>query len=91
MNFVAQRMNNEDTLESNVQKLWSFDWPGIIKKDKVHEVFLGGISFTGSRYSVKLPWKKSHQRLPDNYANSLSRMKNQLRRLKKRTSIVDTV
>ena len=24
INFVAQRMNNEDSLESNVQKLWGF-------------------------------------------------------------------
>ena len=83
VNFVAQRMNNEDSLESNVQKLWSFEGLGICEEDKVHEEFLDGIAFTGSRYSVKLPWKESHDKLPDNYANSLGRMKNQLRRLKK--------
>ncbi|CAB3976778.1 Hypothetical predicted protein [Paramuricea clavata] len=76
VNFVAQRMNDEDSLESNVTEAEE------VEEDKVHEEFLDGISFTGSRYSVKLPWKESHDKLPDNYANSLGRMKNQLRRLK---------
>ncbi|CAB4030305.1 E3 ubiquitin- ligase DZIP3 [Paramuricea clavata] len=44
VNFVAQTMNNEDSLESNVQKLWSFEGLGICEEDKVHEVFLDGIS-----------------------------------------------
>ena len=79
VNFVAERINNEDSLESNVQKLWSFEGLGICEEDKVHEEFLDGISFTGSRYSAKLPWKESHDKLPGNYANSLRRMKNQLR------------
>ena len=40
-------------------------------------------AFRGSRCSVKLPWKEGHDRLPDNYLNSLSRMKSQLKRLKR--------
>ena len=40
VNFVAQRMSNEDSLESNLQKLWSFEGLGIIEEDKVHEEFL---------------------------------------------------
>ena len=75
-NFVGQRMN-EDSLECNVHKLWSFEGLGIIEEDKVHQKFLSNISFTGSRYSVKLPWKESHDKLPDNYANSLGRMRSQ--------------
>ena len=54
VNFVGQRIN-EDSLECNVHKLWSFEGLGIIEEDKVHQEFLGNISFTGSRYSVKLP------------------------------------
>ena len=53
VNFVAQRRHIE-SLERDVQKLWSFEALGINEKDKVHE-FLDSISFTGSRYSVKLP------------------------------------
>ncbi|XP_028408222.1 uncharacterized protein LOC114530803 [Dendronephthya gigantea] len=88
VNFVAQRLSSEDSLESNVQKLWSFEGLGISEEDKVHEEFLDEISFTGSRYSVKLPWKESHKKLPDNYANSLSRMKGQLRRLRKEPALL---
>ena len=49
----------------------------------MHEEFLDGIIFTGSRYSVELPWKEGHDRLPNNCLNSLSRMKSQLKRLKR--------
>ena len=35
VNFVGQRIN-EDSLESNVHKLWSFEGLGIIEEDKVH-------------------------------------------------------
>ena len=39
------------------------------------------IKFYGSKYSVKLPWKQSHEHLPTNYSNSLARMKGQIKRL----------
>ncbi len=65
-----------------------FEGLGICEKGKVHQEFLDGIAFTGSRYSVKLPWKESHDKLPDDYANSLGRMKNQLRRLKKEAALL---
>ena len=82
VNFVGQG-NDLSSLEKNVERLWSFEGLGIVEKDdKVHEEFLDGITFTGSRYSVKLPWKEGRDRLPDNYLNSL-RMKSQLKRLKR--------
>ena len=88
VNFVAQKRDIE-SLERDVQKLWSFEALGINEKDKVHEEFLDSISFTGSRYiSVKLPWKEGHEKLPDNHANSLCRMKNQLKRLRKEPDLL---
>ena len=87
VNFVAQRSDIE-SLERNVQKLWSFEALGINERDKVHEEFLDSIKFTGNRYSVKLPWKEGHERLPDNYANSLGRMKSQLKRLKREPELL---
>ena len=87
VNFVAQRKNIE-SLERDVQKLWSFEALGINEKDKVHEEFLDSISFTESRYSVKLPWKEGHDKLPDNHANSLCRMKSQLKRLSKEPDLL---
>ncbi len=89
VNFVGQTMRwDSDSLESNIEKLWSFEGLGIVEKDKVHEHFLDGISFTGSRYSVQLPWKEDHDSLPDNYMNSQARMKGQLRRLKKEPELL---
>ena len=87
VNFVAQRSDIE-SLERNVQTLWSFEALGIDKRDKVHEEFLDSIKFTGNRYSVKLPWKEGHDKLPDNYANSLGRMKSQLKRLKREPELL---
>ena len=88
VNFVDQG-NDLSSLEKNVERLWSFEGLGIVEKDdKVHEEFLDGITFTGSRYSVKLPSKESHDRLPDNYFNSLSRMKSQLKRLKREPGLL---
>ena len=54
----------------------------------MHEEFLDSISFTGSRYSVKLPWKEWHNKLRDNHANSLCRMKSQLKRLRKEPDLL---
>ena len=86
LNFVAQRRDIE-SLERDVQ-LWSFEALGINEKDKVHEEFLDSIRFTESRYFVKLPWKEAHDKLPDNHANSLCRMKSQLKRLRKEPNLL---
>ena len=77
-----------DSLESNIERLWSFEGLGIVEKDRAHKHFLDGISFTGNRYSVKLPWKEDHDNLPDNYMNSQARMKGQLQRLKREPELL---
>ena len=78
-----------NSFESKIEGLWNFEGLGIIEKDSVHAHFLDGISFTGGRYSVKLPWKEGHDSLPENYMNSQARMKGQIRRFKKEPEIVD--
>ena len=89
VNFVGQTMSwDSDSLESNIERLWSFEGLGIVEKDRVHEHFLDGILFTGNRYSVKLPWKEDHDNLPDNYMNSQARMKGQLRQLKREPELL---
>ena len=88
VNFVGQG-SDPSSLEKNVERLWSFEGLGIVENDdKVHEEFLDGITFTGSKNSVKLPWKEGHERLPGNYLNSLSRMKGQLKRLKREPELL---
>ena len=51
----------------------------------VHE----SIFFNGARYSVKLPWKEGHGSLPSNYELSLSRTKNQIRKLRKESEVLE--
>ena len=47
------------------------------------------ISFNGTRYSVKLPWKEGHNALPSNYNISLKRLKGQLGKLRKEPEILE--
>ena len=55
----------------------------LLVNDEVHETFENEISFSDGKYSVKLPWRKGHDTLPSNYVQSLGRMQNQLRKLRK--------
>ena len=69
--------------------MWDLETLGICKENEIHEEFLDNSSFTGSRYSVKLPWKLRHAPLPTNYSLALSRLKGQLRRLKEQPEILN--
>ena len=69
------------SLDREVSRLWDVESVGIKRCDEVHESFENEIQFLEGRYSVKLPWKLGHDPLPNNFANSLSRMKSQFKRL----------
>ena len=71
-----------------MHRLWDLDRLGIKKTDEVHEAFRDNISFDGERYSVKLQWKLGNETLPTNYELSLSRMKSQVKRLRKQPQIL---
>ena len=49
----------------------------------MHETVKDDIIFTGNRYSVGLPWKIGHNKLPSNYGNCVARLQGQLRKFKK--------
>ena len=92
VNFAAHEgaVTVGDSLEGAVGKLWDLESLGIKASDVVHELFESDISFIDGRYSVKLPWKQSsHNPLPSNYANSLSRMKRQIKRLKREPEVLE--
>ena len=55
----------------------------------MYEDFVYSIAFNGTRYSVKLPWKEGHNSLPSNYELSLSRMKGQIRKLRKEPEVLE--
>ena len=88
VNFVTAESLVTDSLERDVHKLWDLETIGIRESNEVHEEFVD-ISFNGQRYSVKLPWKAGNDRLPSNYENSLSRMRSQVRKLRKEPGVLD--
>ena len=77
------------SVEENVSRLWDLDTLGIRQEDKVHEAVIDDIRFTGTRYSVGLPWKVYHNKLPSNYANCLVRLQAQARKIKKDPQVFD--
>ena len=78
----------EDTLQTDLQRLWDLDSVGIRDGDTVHEAFEKNLSFEDSKYSVHLPWKKHHKLLPDNFENSVARLSSQLKRLRREPEIL---
>ena len=69
VNFVTQQR------ESELKRMWDLETLGIKGGDDVHEELIDKIEFNGVKYSVKLPWKQGHERIPAYYANSLSWLK----------------
>ena len=49
--------NVKSSLDNEVQKLWDLETIGLKDTDEVHDDLLDIVSFTGERYSVKLPWR----------------------------------
>ena len=61
VNLIGSVHEERLNLESDVHKLWDMETIGIIEsEDEVHEAFVKSVSFTGNRYSVRLPWKEGH-------------------------------
>jgi hypothetical protein len=87
MGGIAHNVGNV-ALDDAVHRLWDLDSLGIKETDEVYEAFGDSIRFDGVRYSVKLPWKVGHATLPTNYELSLSRMKSQVKRLRKQPNIL---
>ena len=75
-------------LKVQVEKLWDLDSIGIRSDNEVHAAVIDNIFFTGSRYSVGLPWKVAHKPLPSNYVESLVRLKSQVKKLKQTPDIL---
>ena len=89
VNFVGSDSIMTESLERNVQRLWDLEALGIAGSSEVYEDFVDSIAFNGTRYSVKLPWKEGHNSLPSNYELSLSRMKGQIRKLRKEPEVLE--
>ena len=78
----------EDTLQTDLQRLWDLDSVGIRDGDTVHAAFEKNLSFEDGKYSVHLSWKEHHKLLPDNFENSVARLSSQLKRLRREPEIL---
>ena len=85
----ATNLSKKQKIEEDVHKLWDLETLGIRRGDEVYEDLLDRIKFSGERYSVSLPWKLGHKPLPFNYANSLCRLKSQMKKLRKDPSVLE--
>eukprot|EP00112_Aurelia_sp_Birch-Aquarium-sp1_P020996 Seg554.7 transcript_id=Seg554.7/GoldUCD/mRNA.D3Y31 product="hypothetical protein" protein_id=Seg554.7/GoldUCD/D3Y31 len=70
---VLPVVDDADSANILVNKLWDLESIGIREKDTVQEAFVKNITKEDGKYCVKLPLKEQHTLLPDNYDLSLSR------------------
>ena len=77
-------VSHEDvSLDSAVSSLWDLENLDILDKNSVHDEFLENIFFDKGRYTVRLPFRKHHDTLPDNFDLSVTRLNSLVRHLKK--------
>jgi hypothetical protein len=69
VNFVTDCTKQ---LDEKVKRMWDLETLGVVESNEMHDEFVESITFNGSRYSVKLPWRDGHESLPSNYELSLA-------------------
>ena len=89
VHFIGKCNTQTDQLDENVKRMWDLETMGVVESKEMHDEFVENIEFTGSRYSVKLPWRDGHENLPSNYQLSLARLKSQVRKLQKEPAILE--
>lgn len=86
---VDAQPSEQESLEKQLQSFWDLESLGIIGVEKtIYDEFLASVSFQNGRYEVSLPWKESHNPLPNNYQLSYKRLWGLLRRLKQSPSVL---
>lgn len=88
VNFVGKDSTMTERLEEDIQVLWDLETLEITESDGVYKEFVDNICFNGDRLSVKLPWKEGRDILDSNCELSLSRMKGQVKKLRKEPEIL---
>ena len=79
----TMEITGEEPLNNHVKQYFKLESPGINSEHtSVHDRFVEDIEFDSTRYVVKLPFKDDAPFLPDNYQNSLNRLKGLIKRLK---------
>ena len=69
------KADDEKSLNENISKFWDLDAVGIKDNEiSTYEKFKDDIKSENNRYFIKLPIKRFHPILPDNYLLSLKRL-----------------
>ena len=89
-NDISCNLVGTAQVEHEIHKLRDLETLGIKESDQVYDDLFDNVFFTGERYSVKLPWKVGHKPLSSNFALSLSRLKGQLRKLRKEPGVLQS-
>ena len=63
--------------ESELARLWDLETLGVRERNEVYDDLIDNVTFNGTRYSVKLPWKAENFELPDHRELSLQRLEGQ--------------
>ena len=76
-------MEGKPEIASEVERLWDLETVGIREGDPVHTEYKDTVTFNGTRYVVKLPWKSESIRasLQDNKQLCEKRLRSQMKRL----------
>ena len=59
-------------IERNVNRLWDLETLGIRQENEIYEAVIDDIQFTGTRYSVGLPWKISQEKKKINVMTTIA-------------------
>jgi len=79
---VESTVIQDDSLTSELRRFWEYESLGIQDQSlPLHVKFVGEVEFVEGRYQIRLPFKKDHELLPDNFALSKSRLASLLKRL----------
>ena len=82
--------NNEVT--ASLRRFWELEYIGIVEavnptmsqeEELAVNDFNDGLNFDGKNYEVRLPWKRDHPKLENNYAQAVRRLESIERKLKR--------
>ena len=77
------RIDPNQSLDDKLQRFWELDSINSTTHDsKVLSKFENSVSFDDGKYSVSLPWKENHPKLPSNYHYAKSRLQSTLNKLR---------
>ena len=73
----------QESLNNQLKGFWNLESMGFQSEEhSVYDEFKKCITYNGERYEVKLPWKKFHPALPNNYDLVLRRLNGFLKQLR---------